>query len=1703
MITRTLKNILGLVRHRFIRPIWDGVKISVGLAIFSVAGAAELPEFTSFQPTITEVIDPAGFRHPGVGLTKNILVNARTQIIAQQEPWYSYYKEMVQSGSAARNVVSSNASTADPTTPLSTAFNSQGFNSRFIADGLKVYTQSLLYYFTGDEVYRTNAMNIVRVWQKMDPAQYTYFTDAVIHTGVPMNRMLTGVEILRYTDTQNSALTWTDEDTNKLTANLIIPAVDTFMHTNGAFMNQHTYAVQGAMASYIFTGNTERYKEVVEWMTVNKTAPNQGFNGSIKRLFRLVEKNAKTGEILDTPVVQHVEMGRDQAHGGGDLTNAAIIARMFYAQDTKVDPITGEVSDSSNAVGMYEFLGDRVLHTADYFWSFMAGYETDWVPTEYSIFSDGRVGGVYDYISRAYRGRMSTTNFWDLYYYYTYQKGVDVATIAPYFYQAFKKRIPSIHYHGRAYGNTWDTPDAGADFWLYIPVEAVQEGAANLPKPQLSASIIELEERYTAFDSNSQTVNESNIDFIRLESSPAQTKIALIHFNYGGRPATLLYGIKLRTNGIAKLTLSADHGIAPYIELEVPNTQNEWRYVVYDVGTAAVTGIIGDSIAYMAAVGDGTVIDIDHINVNAGSELSAPYFVGGNKNEVIYSYSGASIALNLAAADPSSVDSIGYSIDQLPVGSNFDEQSGMFTWFPSTAGTYAFQIAASDGSSTTAKRITVVVESDRESAIARVSQGFNSDNVYSSESLNNYQLAHTAAITTLNSSSDAVFQALLEALLQATNNLKLVSPNLADGSLDYASTVTSSTFGTGISSLIDSDAGTFAGFRRTIDLYHILDFGIDHKVNASAFGIQARTGFPDRGAGVTVYASNDFQNWIRITSDESAYQVGMSVLPVDSAYQEVKYRYFKIQMIHPQPDSLREEILNIYELGELRVYGQRFAIDNKIESVNVDAGQIGVNGLVYSNGQLTLNITTKEAVQNLLVKVRGIDAQATTQDGVHWLVNVNLGMNITGGSLDYYLQYTLPSTGEINDAVIQSGLYLTDGTNVINNIPAVANFIDPSTSFGRPNTTVTAQQVGALFDNDAGTISDFRLGGNGSGGYIAFDFKQGGSVSLKSVDILARQDGYFGRIGGTVIQASNDNQTWTTISSAAQGIVNWQLLTISDQNHYRYIRIYNGGNWFGNMAEVKFHGNYQAPVDVVQSVSLSSPQAVSASLIKKGDTAIVTFTTSELITDINVTIQGVAAAVEQVDDLTWRAIAVISQAAAKGYLNFAINYASISGSTGVTETQVTDTSRLYLIEAEDLLTDLASTTTLLDPTTTGGRPNTTITAAQVASLFDSNISTFSDFRAGSNGAGGYITFDFKEGNSIWFAGLDILARQDQYYTRINGTVVQGSVDNVNWATISSTAIATKDWQTLNSTAQNKYRYIRIYNYSNWFGNVAEVRFHADVIAPITSSDAPQGWINQDVLVTLTATDNYSGVDNTYFSQGSTEMQVGTGFAITTEGTNDVIFWSEDKAGNIEPLNRQVIQIDKTAPAAQFLSDEKPLTSGTTIEDYRRLDVKVSDAVSGLQFLNVHVDDRLVADSPDQETVSLSFAGKLGLHKIVVSAKDFAGNQYEQVFTVNVVTSVESLLYILKEVLQKVPASSPLVHKLEKVMANMTVVSQCEANKKPKGVSDPCIKSKFILLRGLIKFYAELHKEKIVSQLDTETILIIKTDIAALIKYLEK
>ena len=80
-------------------------------------------------------------------------------------------------------------------------------------------------------------------------------------------------------------------------------------------------------------------------------------------------------------------------------------------------------------------------------------------------------------------------------------------------------------------------------------------------------------------------------------------------------------------------------------------------------------------------------------------------------------------------------------------------------------------------------------------------------------------------------------------------------------------------------------------------------------------------------------------------------------------------------------------------------------------------------------------------------------------------------------------------------------------------------------------------------------------------------------MNLTTVELLARQDQAV-RAKGIVFQGSNDGTTWTTIAGTGASTIDWQTFAVSSsKTPYRYIRIYNGGTWCGNMAEVRLHGS--------------------------------------------------------------------------------------------------------------------------------------------------------------------------------------------------------------------------------------------------------------------------------------------------------------------------------------------------------------------------------------------------------------------------------------------------------------------------------------------------------------------------------------------------
>ena len=88
----------------------------------------------------------------------------------------------------------------------------------------------------------------------------------------------------------------------------------------------------------------------------------------------------------------------------------------------------------------------------------------------------------------------------------------------------------------------------------------------------------------------------------------------------------------------------------------------------------------------------------------------------------------------------------------------------------------------------------------------------------------------------------------------------------------------------------------------------------------------------------------------------------------------------------------------------------------------------------------------------------------------------------------------------------------------------------------------------------------------------------------------------------------------------------------------------------------------------------------------------------------------------------------------------------------------------------------------------------------------------------------------------------------------------------------------------------------------------------DRTAPTTGiSGTSNNWVNGAATVSLTATDNMSGVASTKYTVDGGSTQTGTSLTLSTEGDHTLTFYSTDNAGNVEAVQTAHVKIDMTAP----------------------------------------------------------------------------------------------------------------------------------------------------------------------------------------------
>lgn len=171
----------------------------------------------------------------------------------------------------------------------------------------------------------------------------------------------------------------------------------------------------------------------------------------------------------------------------------------------------------------------------------------------------------------------------------------------------------------------------------------------------------------------------------------------------------------------------------------------------------------------------------------------------------------------------------------------------------------------------------------------------------------------------------------------------------------------------------------------------------------------------------------------------------------------------------------------------------------------------------------------------------------------------------------------------------------------------------------------------------------------------------------------------------------------------------------------------------------------------------------------------------------------------------------------------------------------------------------------------------------------------------------------------------------------------------------------------------------------------------DCEPPVTTDDAPAGWQNTDVTVTLACTDNVSGCATTTYEVNGGATQTGNTVLLTDEGVHTITYRSTDVAGNVEADNTATVMIDKTPPAVTTSGDVTVEATGP------------SGAVATFTSSATDIVDGAVATTcvpPSGSTFPL------GSTLVTCSATDAAGNTGTATLTVTVVdTTAPVVTYI--------------------------------------------------------------------------------------------
>lgn len=198
-----------------------------------------------------------------------------------------------------------------------------------------------------------------------------------------------------------------------------------------------------------------------------------------------------------------------------------------------------------------------------------------------------------------------------------------------------------------------------------------------------------------------------------------------------------------------------------------------------------------------------------------------------------------------------------------------------------------------------------------------------------------------------------------------------------------------------------------------------------------------------------------------------------------------------------------------------------------------------------------------------------------------------------------------------------------------------------------------------------------------------------------------------------------------------------------------------------------------------------------------------------------------------------------------------------------------------------------------------------------------------------------------------------------------------------------------------------------------------------------------GWYTGDVTVSLGVYGDTADVLRTEYSLdgGANWQTYDEPIVFTASGHYEMLYRSVDIRGQAEEAKSIAISIDRDAPAYTLTVNGMPHAEGTVVEDGRpvRLELTASDPLSGVVSKAFTVTDAVYGNGTFSDAAEVDWAGRPGSHTVQVRVEDAAGNTATAQLTIQVTTSLESMMALLDRYIAAGDVRGPLVPQLQNTL----------------------------------------------------------------------